>query len=93
MNRILYLVAYDVASASRLHKALWIARDYASGGQKSVFECWLYPDELSELKDRFLKLLDLNEDRLLITRLQPNGKMIALGRARLPKNTGFIFLQ
>ncbi len=41
MARTLYLVAYDVRRPSRLRKALRVLKDYASGGQKSAFECYL----------------------------------------------------
>lgn len=36
-----YLAAYDVSDPKRLQQALHVLRDYATGGQKSVFECFL----------------------------------------------------
>lgn len=41
MARKLYIVAYDVRKPSRLSKALRVVRSFASGGQKSAYECWL----------------------------------------------------
>jgi len=42
-NRQLYLAAYDVSCPRRLRKALYVLRGFASGGQKSVFECLRIP--------------------------------------------------
>jgi len=36
MQRILYLVAYDISHPRRLARALKTVRAYATGGQKSV---------------------------------------------------------
>ncbi len=44
LNRCLYLIAYDVRVPNRLVAALHLTRRYATGGQKSVHECWLTED-------------------------------------------------
>ena len=44
-SRILYIAAYDVSEDRRLRQALMVLRNYATGGQKSVFKCFLSPAE------------------------------------------------
>jgi CRISPR-associated protein Cas2 len=58
MQRILYLVAYDICHPRRLARALKIVRAYATGGQKSVHECWLLPHELAVLKHDLETVID-----------------------------------
>ena len=48
-QRQLYLAAYDISSPSRLRLGLKVLRRYASGGQKSVFECFLNASEKASL--------------------------------------------
>ena len=45
MVRDLYLVAYDIREPRRLRKMLYLLKEYASGGQKSAFECYLTAGE------------------------------------------------
>ncbi|MEA3643999.1 MAG: CRISPR-associated endonuclease Cas2, partial [Lamprobacter sp.] len=40
-HRTLYIAAYDVSDNARLRDALKVLKGYASGRQKSVFECFL----------------------------------------------------
>src|SRR5260221_537392 len=54
MQRILYLVAYDISHPRRLARALKTMRAYATGGQKSVHECWLLSGRHSEATARLV---------------------------------------
>ncbi len=45
MARQLYLAAYDIADPKRMAHARDRIRAYATGGQKSVFECLVTPGE------------------------------------------------
>ncbi len=51
-ERNLFVVAYDVSDPSRLRKMLYIIKDYATGGQKSAYECYLSDVERNELIER-----------------------------------------
>lgn len=83
-RRSLHLVCYDIASPERLRSALALSRHYATGGQKSVHECWLTPEELGELTQLLAALLDDRRDRVLILPLDPLRQTIPLGCARSP---------
>lgn len=90
-NRDLYLVAYDVRDESRLRAALYLARRYATGGQKSVHECWLTEAEKGELITALCQVLE-EEDALLVMRLDPRQTVTTLGRAVAPKNPAWFYV-
>ncbi len=83
--RKLYLVAYDISAKDRLRNALQASRSFAIGGQKSVHECTLSEAERDELQETMKDLLDLEEDRLLLLRLDPRAVSFTLGRAVRPQ--------
>ncbi len=85
-GRQLYLVAYDIADPSRLRRALHAVKGYATGGQKSVFECFLSAAERCALAEELVGILDPNEDALFILRLDPRARVIPLGIARAPED-------
>lgn len=62
-KRTLYLAAYDVTDPDRLERALYIMKNYASGGQKSVFECYLSDRERDRLVMDIEAVLDWRTDR------------------------------
>ena len=92
MNRQLYLLAYDITDPGRLRHALIVARDYAVGAQKSVFEVYLTKEEIHELSDRLNNLIDPEEDRCLLIRLDPRGFICPLGRATKPVDPTWFYL-
>jgi CRISPR-associated protein Cas2 len=71
MQRILYLVAYDISHPRRLARARKTVRAYATGGQKSVHECWLLSGELMVLKRQLEAIINPVEDSVLFVRLDP----------------------
>lgn len=90
MERDLYLAAYDVRHPKRLRLALKILKDYSTGGQKSVFECFLTPGELRQLTTRVRAILAA-EDRFLLLRLNANARFITLGVAIPPQNPNYFY--
>lgn len=92
MRRSLYLVAYDVRSPRRLRKMLYILKDYASGGQKSAFECYLSAKEKAELLSRCQVTMDEDEDALLIMRLIDRDKVFTLGKASKPVDETYAYI-
>ncbi|MEN8133110.1 MAG: CRISPR-associated endonuclease Cas2 [Pseudomonadota bacterium] len=76
----LYLAAYDIRDPSRLRHALDVLLDFALGRQKSVFECPLDGNEPSELIERIQAVIDPDEDRFALVRLDRRCKTHALGR-------------
>ncbi len=92
IQRHLHLIAYDVGDPGRLRAALHLARHYATGGQKSVHECWLTAAEKGRLLADLAQLLEENRDRLLSIRLDPRQKTVTLGRGVAPENPDWFYL-
>jgi len=91
MARKLYIVAYDDRQPSRLSKALKVVRGFASGGQKSAYECWLDADDRAELENRLATVLDLGEDSVALVPLAARAPMTALGAAVLPEDPAYYY--
>lgn len=91
-TRLLYLAAYDVSDPRRLQHALHVLRDYATGGQKSVFECFLSDAERQRLLSEVAQVLDLGEDRFFLVRLDPRSKVRTLGIAVKPADTSYFYV-
>lgn len=81
MSRHLYLVGYDVADPKRLRRMLACVKRHATGGQRSVFECWLNDAERRDLLHDTGRLLRPSEDRFFLVRLDPRQKPELLGLA------------
>lgn len=90
-SRILYLAAYDIAEPRRQRKALRILRDYATGGQKSVFECYLTDTEKKELETRIHDLINHEEDRFFIRRLSSRRSVYTLGIGVVPVDPRYFY--
>lgn len=91
-QRQLYLAAYDISDPKRLQKALRIVRDYATGGQKSVFECFLTPAEKQWLLDAIMQVIDPAKDRFVLVRLDPRAKVQTLGIAVKPIDPSYFYI-
>ncbi len=91
-DRALYLAAYDVTDADRLQAALHVLKGYASGGQKSVFECFLTARERLALLAEVRGVLDAAEDRFLLLPLPDAGGIRALGIAVRPSDPDFYYV-
>ncbi len=91
-NRQLYLAAYDISCNRRLRKALYAVRGYASGGQKSVFECFLSPAEKTELLETVSQIIDHQEDRFMLIQLAGVKHIRTLGKAVLPQDGPFLYV-
>lgn len=81
MARRLYLAAYDVTELNRLRASLELVKAYATGGQKSAYECWLSETEKSELLHNMALLLNEAEDRFVLIGLDPRSNIHTLGKA------------
>jgi len=92
MQRLLYLAAYDVHDAKRLRRALQILKDYACGGQKSAFECYLTHSERRELLQRIEQVLDTAEDCFMIIRLLDRDAVDVLGAAVKPADELYSYI-
>jgi len=91
-ERVLHLAAYDISDARRLRLALRVAKNYATGGQKSVFECFLTEGERKRLTEEMLEAIDAKEDRFLLLRLDPRSEVKTLGIAVAPADPDFYYV-
>lgn len=91
-QRTLYIAAYDISSAPRLRAALQLVKAYATGRQKSVFECYLSDAERAELLAGMKQVIDAREDRFFLVRLDPRMEVRVLGIAVAPSDPAFFYL-
>ena len=88
-KRQLYIAAYDISCNRRLRRALYVVRGYASGGQKSAYECFLTPAEKVLLLEEVREIIDPLEDRFILLRLVGAKHIQTLGKAVLPQDGSF----
>jgi CRISPR-associated protein Cas2 len=91
-QRQLYLAAYDISCNRRLRRALFVLRSYASGGQKSVFECFLTATEKAQLLEDISLVIDPDEDRFILLKLAGVKHIRTLGKAVLPQDGSFYYV-
>jgi len=91
-NRQLYLAAYDISCNRRLRKALYVLRAYSSGGQKSVFECFLTPSERAQLLEDIDRIINPVEDRFILLKLAGAKHIHTLGKAVVPQDGSFFYV-
>jgi CRISPR-associated protein Cas2 len=91
MKRSLHLVAYDVGDPSRLAATLDVVREFATGGQLSVHECFLSAGELATLRSALAGVVDVRHDAVLVAGISARHRPRVLGRARLPADPSFFF--
>lgn len=91
-HRALYIAAYDVASPRRLRQMHRTVKKYATGGQKSVFECFLSPTERRALLARARTLVNEREDRFALLRVEERTKPVLMGIATEPADPCFYYV-
>ena len=91
-QRNLYLITYDIRHSKRLRAALKATREFATGGQQSVHECWLTNAEHGDLIATLAMIIDDSVDSLLCIRLDPRQSVITLGRALSPNDGEFFYV-
>lgn len=90
-QRSLYLAAYDISDARRLRKALAVMKQFATGGQKSVFECFLTEAEKARLIREMREVIDAAEDRFFLIPVEMRSPVRTLGIATPPEDPPFYF--
>ncbi len=91
-KRQLFIAAYDVRNSRRLRNALKVVRAYASGGQKSVFECYLTNNEKQNLLTEVRAVIDCTEDSFFLLKLDGHCQVITLGKAVPPQDGSFYYV-
>lgn len=91
-SRPLYVVAYDVTDPARLRRVHDAVKGYATGGQKSVHECFLSAGELRALRADLSDLADPQEDSVIFLRLDPRMGVHTLGVGVKPRDEPFFYV-
>ena len=91
-KRVLYIAAYDVSEPSRLRKVHQVVKRFATGGQKSVFECFLTSSERETLLSEARALIDEDEDRLALLRVEERARPVLLGIATPAVDPEFFYV-
>ena len=92
MHRDLYFVAYDIRNPKRLRKVHRFVVGFATGGQKSAFECFLTEAERAALVDGLRRRMNLASDRAHVIRLRRNCSVWTMGRGVPPEDPVFFFV-
>lgn len=92
MNRTLYLIAYDITDDRRLNKVREFLKGYSTGGQKSVYECFLTDGELNFVTKNLKILIHSPDDRVHIFQMDGRSKTHALGIGLQPKDPSFFYI-
>lgn len=90
-HRSLHIAAYDVRDPKRLRRALDLLKQYSSGGQKSVHECFLTDAEKQRLLSEAEEVMDFREDHFLVVALDPRSRVRTLGIAVPPADPPFYY--
>jgi CRISPR-associated protein Cas2 len=91
-TEMLVMVGYDIADAARLRAALKVAKGHALGGQKSFYECWMSGADLRRAISQMSMLIDHREDRVVLLRVDPRGRVETLGVAVAPDHRPVLYL-
>ena len=91
MRRRLYLAAYDVREPKRLRRVHHVVMDYASGGQKSAYECWLDKREIRSLMNRLDEEMHSEDSFVLVPITDCNG-IVRRGTAVAPLDREWVYL-
>jgi CRISPR-associated protein Cas2 len=92
LKRKLYLIAYDIREPKRLRRVLYVVKDYASGGQKSAYECYLNDREKQELLERLAQVIETGTDSVALIRLLSRDAVDTLGIAVKPRDELYTYL-
>lgn len=69
-----------------------VLRNYSTGGQKSVFECYLTEAEKRQLLSEVEAVIEPLEDRFLLLRLDARRPVHGLGIAVGPADPAFFYV-
>ena len=92
MERTLYIIAYDITSEKRLAAVRKFLKGYSTGGQKSVYECFLSGGELKFVMSKLKRLIFGLEDRVHIFQMDGRSRTHTLGIGISPKDPSYFYI-
>jgi CRISPR-associated protein Cas2 len=90
--RRLFVIAYDISEPRRLQRVQQMLKGYSTGGQKSVYECFLTEAELRSVLRRLQELINMAEDRVHVFVLDGRTTPHTLGIAVKPWNPSYFYV-
>ena len=91
-KRRLFIAAYDVSHPARLRRVHKVVKRFATGGQKSAFECFLTASERSALISGVLEQLDQSRDRFALLQVEERTEPLVFGIAEQPSDPLFYYV-
>jgi len=91
-QRLLYIIAYDIIDEKRLNRVRHLLKSYSTGGQKSVYECFLYDSELKSIVEELTYLIDERFDKVHIFQVERRGTIHVLGIAIPPRDPAYFYI-
>ncbi|MFN3535183.1 MAG: CRISPR-associated endonuclease Cas2 [Desulfatiglandales bacterium] len=92
MDRTLYIICYDITDQRRLKRVRDLLKGYSTGGQKSVYECFLTRGEIKLIIRTLRRMIREAEDRVHIFQMDARSKSHTLGIAIKPKDPSFFYI-
>lgn len=92
MDRTLYLIAYDIASPKRLTRMRTFLKGYSTGGQKSVYECFLTDGELAFTRRCIEDIIDPDDDRVHVFTMDARSRTHTIGIGVAPKDPEYFYI-
>lgn len=92
MSRKLYLIAYDIRDSKRLNSVRYFLKGYSTGGQKSVYECFLTEAEYRLVSSVVRGLIDEEKDRVHIFNVDGRSRPHTLGIGVEPVDPAFFYI-
>jgi len=92
MERTLYLIAYDITGERRLSRVRNFLKGYSTGGQKSVYECFLSDGELRYVKKKLERLIWEAADRVHIFTMDGRSRTHTLGIGVQPNDPEYFYI-
>lgn len=92
MKRNLYIIAYDITDERRLNRVRNFLKGYSTGGQKSVYECFLTEGELVYVVRKLETLIFESSDRVHIFQMDGRSRVHTLGIAIQPRDPEYFYI-
>ena len=89
-----YIVCYDIADDRRRQQLVDVMLDYGNRVEESVFECTLEAQLAAKMTDRIRKVVDTEEDKVLVYGLCEAcaQKTLVIGPVERPRDAEFYIL-
>ena len=84
-------MAYDITDAARLARMRGFLKGFSTGGQKSVFECFLTDGELQMVLDGIWRIVNEDTDRVHVFSLDGRSRAHTLGIGVQPRDPSFFY--